>query len=575
MVSLQPEFASFQFSTRQLDPDCRVAVWNSEFGRTKARRMLAPRSANGRPFHLDMKGCCLGGREPAGHSVEVMRVAVTAGGTAHRGRDLVADGNDDVVLHFQQRGMRITSQRGREHTVPPGGGVFTTNAEPSTIVLPGPARFVCLAIPRRAMLDLAPGMEDALARPVAPDSGALRLLVHYVGILDEASLADSALRQAITTHLHDLCALAIGPAGDAVELIRGRGLQAARLRTIKADITRHLADPLLSAETVACREGISTRYVHKLFEREGTTFSRFILRLRLQHVYRLLRDGWQAHTGLPKLPLRPASLMFPPSTVSSAAATERRHPTFGRGVCLEGRGRQVSRRCARPAAWARGSTGLAVRILSGSLTASLVTVGFPRAITRKIATVLAGRRSFWRSPTPGLFLAVLYSSMLGGRQRVLQRAHSVLQKGAGLAAYVPNGHREADPCQQGREQPATNERCAPSGSCPSASIAPIARFIGVLCRLDERKRDRWRIGASADFKVTPWRGTRPAPSAPNQRFLRVLPARTEAGPPDRRNERNPPVKARAATRYQGCMYGPCNLWMIQLEPVKEAPISNS
>src|SRR5687767_2003259 len=80
MTSLQPEFASFQFSTRELDPDRRVAAWNSEFGRTRARRMLAPGPANARPFHLNMKGCCLGRRAPAGHSVEVMQVAVTASG---------------------------------------------------------------------------------------------------------------------------------------------------------------------------------------------------------------------------------------------------------------------------------------------------------------------------------------------------------------------------------------------------------------------------------------------------------------------------------------------------------------
>ena len=79
-------------------------------------------------------------------------------------------------------------------------------------------------------------------------------------------------------------------------------------------------------------------------------------------------------------------------------------------------------------------------------------------------------------------MAIMYPSMLAGRQRVLQRAHAVLHKGAGLAAYVPNSHREAGPCQQGENsrQPVNGVHLLEVAQ--SASIAPIARIIGVLCQ---------------------------------------------------------------------------------------------
>lgn len=292
MISPRPEFTSFQFSTRALAPGQRVAAWNSAFGQTKARRLLAPQAE---PFHLEMKGCALG-------RAEVMRVAVTVGGAAHRGRDLVADGNDDIVLHIQQRGSRIASQLGRETKVPPGGGIVTTNAEPSTIVLPGAARFVCVAVPRRSLLGLVPRLDDALARPVSPETGILRLLARYLGILDdEAAVANPALRQAVTLHLHDLCSLAIGAGRDVAEIAVGRGLRAARLRAIKACIADRLTDPALSAQSIAGREGISARYVHKLFEHEGTTVSHFVLGQRLQRVHRMLSDSRHAHRRIAEL----------------------------------------------------------------------------------------------------------------------------------------------------------------------------------------------------------------------------------------------------------------------------------
>jgi AraC-like DNA-binding protein len=299
MVSTEQGFSSFHFSTRNLAANQRVAKWNNEFGRAKARRMLAPTREGDGSFHLEMSGYTLGHRNPGQgrgqDHVEVMRVAVTTGGAAQRTRELMADGNDDLVLHIQQSGSRIASQLGREQTVAPGAGILTTNAEPSTILLPGAARFVCIAVPRVALLDLAPGFENALVRSLPSDAEILRLLVRYLDILqDDATLGTPALRHAITMHLHDLCALAVGAAHDAADIARSRGLRAARLQAIKAHIARNLADATLSAEAIARREGISTRYLHKLFEGEGTTLSRYVLGLRLRRVHRMLGDGRHA-----------------------------------------------------------------------------------------------------------------------------------------------------------------------------------------------------------------------------------------------------------------------------------------
>jgi AraC-like DNA-binding protein len=88
-------------------------------------------------------------------------------------------------------------------------------------------------------------------------------------------------------HVHDLCALALGAARDAADLAGARGLRAARMQAVKADIAQHLEGDV-SPATLAQRQGVTPRYLHKLFEREGVTLSRFVLGQRLARVHRRL-----------------------------------------------------------------------------------------------------------------------------------------------------------------------------------------------------------------------------------------------------------------------------------------------
>jgi AraC-like DNA-binding protein len=67
-------------------------------------------------------------------------------------------------------------------------------------------------------------------------------------------------------------------------------VRAARLSVIKADIAANLSDCDLKAATVAARQGVTPRYVHKLFESEGTSFSEFVLSQRLGRAYRIFSD---------------------------------------------------------------------------------------------------------------------------------------------------------------------------------------------------------------------------------------------------------------------------------------------
>jgi AraC-like DNA-binding protein len=69
-----------------------------------------------------------------------------------------------------------------------------------------------------------------------------------------------------------------------------RGMRAARLQAMKADVLANLGRSDLTAASVAARHDVTPRYVQMLFETEGQSFSEFVLEHRLTRVRAMLRD---------------------------------------------------------------------------------------------------------------------------------------------------------------------------------------------------------------------------------------------------------------------------------------------
>jgi transcriptional regulator GlxA family with amidase domain len=134
-------------------------------------------------------------------------------------------------------------------------------------------------------------VESAEMPLVLQDNEARRLLAKYLGILREGpALMMPELRHLAATHIHDLIAMAVGPARDGAAVEGGRGMRAARLRAIKANILENLGSSDLTVTAVALRQRITPRYIHMLFEAEGVTFLEFVLGHRLMRAHRLLSD---------------------------------------------------------------------------------------------------------------------------------------------------------------------------------------------------------------------------------------------------------------------------------------------
>ena len=194
---------------------------------------------------------------------------------------------DDLFFGINASGVGLVCQRGHEAVVNPGEAVVLRPAVgPFTVVRPAPNTLIGIRAPRRA-LALGTGRHDEAPQLVQGHTPALRLLTAYLAALRAGPAPAPELADAVVEHLLQLIALSVRPRDPSP--VTDRAVRAARLAALKADIARHFGDPALGVGAVAARHGISPRYVHKLFEDDGRTYSQFVLDVRLERAWKELR----------------------------------------------------------------------------------------------------------------------------------------------------------------------------------------------------------------------------------------------------------------------------------------------
>jgi AraC-like DNA-binding protein len=280
MAAQSDDIRVLRFSTDDLPERDRVAIMREVHGRLTARVDIEP--APGVPLYYRVIARCLPGLIVSTFSESPL--------TVRRTRELLADGNDDVVFAVPPTAANMLSHRGRELS-PIGDAVLLSAADVMRIDVVSGCQGPLVSLSRQRLAPLVPGLEDAFMRPVPRDSEVLQLLTRYIRIFnDQQSLATPELRNLVVNHVYDLVALALGATRDAAATANGRGVRAARLHAIKTEILNSLNRHELSLAGLAARHRVTPRHVQMLFESEGTTFSRFLLDQRLARAHRMLSN---------------------------------------------------------------------------------------------------------------------------------------------------------------------------------------------------------------------------------------------------------------------------------------------
>jgi AraC-like DNA-binding protein len=269
-----------RFSTADLPENMRIAGWREYYGHTVLRADIEP--GDDASFEATVASRTLRGLQLVSGRYTAARLIRT--------REMIADGNDDLSLLVNQTGNVTVHARGREIALCENDAVLVNCGETIVFDRHSLGESIAIRIPQSMLSRAVVDVDDAIMRPIPRDSAALRLLTSYSSALlgDDHPVTTPALRHHVATHMHDLVALALGATREVADIARGRGVRAARLEMAKMYIIENANHRDLSIGNVALHLGVTPRQVQRLFERDGTTFSAFLLERRLARAYRML-----------------------------------------------------------------------------------------------------------------------------------------------------------------------------------------------------------------------------------------------------------------------------------------------
>jgi AraC-like DNA-binding protein len=198
--------------------------------------------------------------------------------------------NDHIVLLTSYAGDINLHSKRREITLQQGEATLFNCAEAVAHQRLATGTSLTIGLPRSLISGLAPNIEDVALKRIPRNSGARSLLTSYLDLLLMNETADGYdLQDLPRRHIVDLIAATLEPGMMTSEANLDSGVNVARLQAARTYITQN-ANQNISIGSVAHHLGISPRYLQLLFESTDTTFTSFLLELRLLKAHRMLTN---------------------------------------------------------------------------------------------------------------------------------------------------------------------------------------------------------------------------------------------------------------------------------------------
>ncbi|WP_051715789.1 helix-turn-helix domain-containing protein [Streptomyces bikiniensis] len=197
--------------------------------------------------------------------------------------------SDRIVLALQRAGVATLTQDGRNTALEPGGAAFVDPQRPFSLEQREDFRMLLLSLPSRVLGVPTAGLSRLTGLQIRREEGVAAAL--GIPFLDRLALVAEQVPPGVGETL----------AGNSVEWIAlladealgesgGTGGDSRRhlAQEIRAHIDQNLGDADLTPGRIAEAHHISVRYLHRLFEKEGTTIGRLIQQRRIEECAREL-----------------------------------------------------------------------------------------------------------------------------------------------------------------------------------------------------------------------------------------------------------------------------------------------
>lgn len=207
-------------------------------------------------------------------------------GTTFRDTELIKDGDDSFSLLIAQSNNVCIAHQGRDLRLDNGDATLLHICATGAVGSAAGFGYMHVLIPHSDFVPRVVGFDDAISRRIPRQSEALRLLRAYVRAIEKSCFGGDG-QEIVRRHIIDLAALAITPHGAFGES-NLTAVATARLHAALDHIASRFSDPDLSLSKVAQSLRISPRYLQRLLETSGTSFTAHVTELRLQRAFALL-----------------------------------------------------------------------------------------------------------------------------------------------------------------------------------------------------------------------------------------------------------------------------------------------
>lgn len=235
-------------------------------------------------------------------AIEISMVHADASNVLRNEQHISKSVDNVFMLHLQIEGTSVQSQQGNVCELRPGDLAICQSSEPYSLCFDEHIKMLVVKIPYWLILNDIRQPELLAGLKISQNEGISNLLIEHIKqiwLLRE-SVNDLLYNNEIGNTLSSLLSMTVRQAYPELfgttDIIKNT-----QLLRLKSYIRKNLSNPNLSPSVIAQANGISSRYMRKIFSEEETTCSKQISNLRIGMIAEELKDRHNSHTSISQI----------------------------------------------------------------------------------------------------------------------------------------------------------------------------------------------------------------------------------------------------------------------------------
>jgi len=207
-------------------------------------------------------------------------------------RQIAQAHEDDYLISFQLEKNCTVSQRGRQAHLTPGSFALYDSTFAYSLAFAETFHQFVLQMPRDVLSRHLLEPEKYTAIAISARAGLGLVVQNFIfSLVSELCTSENQPSELLAENLVNLIALSLTSTVINNDLIERDCVREALIRRVRQFIDSNLFDPRLNNTKVAESQGVSVRYLHKLFQSEDKSIHEYILGKRLSAARKLLEES--------------------------------------------------------------------------------------------------------------------------------------------------------------------------------------------------------------------------------------------------------------------------------------------